>query len=372
MKTLRSFALAAATLALAACSDSSTARKPVPGPDTPLEPYVPATFSPAAGTADANDIALFLAGKPVRHGAALSQMQLTGDYRTHADLMAQRWRRFTARRTLRQSQWSDAYLAPTIGSPGTVIYPFGGPDLLHVMAMFPRTSTYVLLGLEPSGSLPALESQPPGAVLADLFRIDKAMETQLKVGYFITKDMRAELSGGPMPGTTPLLLASIGLMDGTVESIQSIKAGGNTGVDIRFRLPYGGSRRVIYMAGDLSNGGFGGGYRSWLGGFGGSVAYFKAASYLTHEDSFSGIRDFVLKNCRAVVQDDSGIPHRFFGGWDARLFGRYDRPIELFANKPQPDLRAAYDAIGRGPDIPFGSGYHYRASEANLQMYVRK
>jgi hypothetical protein len=371
MKTLRFLALATSALVLAGCSDSPR-KNPVPGPDTPLEPYVPATFTPMPGTADANDIALFLAGKPVRHGAALSQMQLTGEYRHHADLMAQRWRRYTARRTLRQSQWSDAYLAPTIGSPGTVIYPFGGPDLLHVIAMFPRTSTYVLLGLEPSGSLPALESQNPGAVLADLPRLDKAMETQLEVGYFITKDMRAELSAGPMPGVTPILLATIGLMNGTVENIQSISAGGKTGVEIRFRLPYGGSRRAIYMAGDLSNGGFNAGYRSWLGGFGGSVAYFKAASYLAHENSFSGIRDFVLKNCRAVVQDDSGIPHRFYGGWDARLFGRYDYPIELFANKAQPDLRAAYDAIGRGPDIPFGSGYHYRASQANLQLYVRK
>ena len=371
MKTIRFVTSLFAALALAGCGEAPP-RKPVPGPGVPLDAYTPATFSPVSGTADANDIAQFLAGKPVMHGAALSQMQLAPEYRLHAETMAQRWRRHAARRTARQSEWHDGTLSYVIGQTNTVLYPFGGPDLLYAMAMFPRASTYVLLGLEPAGSLPSLESQNPGAVLAGLSRLDQSMETQLKVGYFITQDMRAQLSGGPMPGVTPILLASIGLMDGTVESVSSLSAGGKPAVDIRFRLPGGGSRRAIYVSGDLSNGGFSGGYRSWLGSFGGSTAYFKAASYLTHDEGFSGIRNFILKNCRAVVQDDSGIPHRHFSGWETHLYGDYNGPIELFAKHGQPDLRAAYDAIGRGPTLPFGTGYHFNYLNANLQVYVRK
>lgn len=356
---------------LAACS--SKPPKPKPGETQTLAPS-PAQFMPVSGTADANDIMLFLSGKPVRHGAVLSQMQQDGSYRDYLDGISMKWRVYASRRTARQTDWSNANLAPLIGSPRTLVYPFGGPDLLHAVAMFPNTSTYVLLGLEPAGGLPALESQDPGQVLAALQRLGKSMDTQLKIGYFITKDMRGDLTGGPLPGVTPILLASIGLMNGTVEDVQGINAGGRQGIDIRFRLPDGDSRRAIYVSGDLSNGGFSGGFRSWVGGFGGSVAYFKAASYLMHDSGFTSVRDQILSQSKAIVQDDSGIPYRnFANGWDVRLFGSYEAPIELFAKHQQNDLKAAYDAIGgSGPGIPFGSGYHVRSSNANLQVALKK
>ncbi len=37
-----------------------------------------------------------------------------------------------------------------------------------------------------------------------------------------------------------------------------------------------------------------------------------------------------------------------------------------------PELRAVYDAIGGGPPIPFGSGHHIRADEANLLIAVKR
>jgi hypothetical protein len=333
----------------------------------------PQVFTPAQGEATANDVALFLAGRPVERGAALSQMQQTGNYQDHSDLMGQNWRVFASRRTGRQRDWSAFNIRPLVGDPRTLLYPFGGPDLLHAIALFPQASNYVLLGLEPAGGLPYLDNQDPGAVMGALHRLGLAMDSQLKHGYFITKDMRGDLAGGPMPGVTPILLASLALMDARVQSVEPLNAGGRSGVDIRFQLPGGGSRRAIYVSGDLSNGGFNSSYRSWLSSYGGSVAYFKAASYLMHDSGFSGIRDWVLGNCHAVVQDDSGIPYRYFDAnkWQVRLFGDYDAPIELFAKHAQPDLKAAYDAGGGSP-IPFGSGYQIRDYEANLMIAVRR
>ena len=365
MKPALSLVLA---LALTGCASKP---KPQPGETLTLAPPQ-AAFVPVDGVADANDITLFLAGKPVRHGAALSQIQQTVNYRAYLDEIAFKWKAYGVRRTSRQTGWSNETLGPIIGSPNTLLYPFGGPDLLYAMSMFPNTSTYVLLGLEPAGSLPALESQDPAAVVDALFGLGKSMDTQLKVGYFVTKDMKGDLKNGPMPGVTPILLTSIGLMGGEVDSVQSINAGGNTGVDIRFSLPGGGSKRAIYVSGDLSNGGFKSGYQSWIGGFSGSTAYFKAASYLMHDDGFSTIRNQVLSQSRAIVQDDSGIPFRHFAsGWDLRFLGRYDRPIELFAKHDQPDLRAAYEANG-GTRIPFGSGYHTNPDGANLLVAVKR
>ncbi|MCW1924832.1 hypothetical protein OKA05_19870 [Luteolibacter arcticus] len=331
------------------------------------------TFSPAEGEATADDVARFLAGRPVEHGAALSQMQQTGNYQDHVRLMGQNWRVFASKRTGKQRDWSAANIRPLVGDSRTLLYPFGGPDLLHAIALFPQASNYVLLGLEPAGGLPYLDNQDPGSVMAALDRLGVAMDSQLKHGYFITKDMKGDLAGGAIPGVTPILLASLALMDAQVQSVEPLNAGGRSGVDIRFRLPGGGNRRAIYVSGDLSNGGFNSSYRSWLSSYDGSVAYFKAASYLTHDSGFSGIRDWVLGNCQAVVQDDSGIPYRYYDSskWDLRLFGDYDAPIALFAKHAQPDLKAAYDASG-GSAIPFGSGYHIRDYEANLLIAVKR
>ena len=125
-------------LALAGCA-------PEPAkPADPNAPVPPPVFSQVSGTADANDIALFLAGKPVHHGAALSQMQMAGNYKPYADDMRYRWQYYAARRTLRQSQWTDRH-RPSIGHPSTLLYPFGGPDLLYAISMSrtpPPTSSW--------------------------------------------------------------------------------------------------------------------------------------------------------------------------------------------------------------------------------------
>ena len=356
-------------LLAAACS-------PKPPPRGQTQTLAPAAeaFTPAEGRPTANDVARFLAGRPVDHGAVLSQIQQTGAYQNHSEGMAVNWRAIASKRTGRQRDWAAANLQPIIGNPRTLLYPFGGPDLLYATALFPQASNYVLLGLEPAGGLPDLESADPAEVMAGLHRLKVAMDAQLKTGYFITKDMKNDLAGGAMPGVTPILLASLALMDAEVQSVDTINAGGRGGVDIRFRLPGGGSRRAIYVSGDLSNGGFNSAYRSWLSSYGGGVAYFKAASYLMHDSGFSGIRDWVLENSRAVVQDDSGIPYRYYDSskWNVRLFGDYDAPIELFAKHAQPELRAAYQAAGGGPPIPFGSGYHLRPDNANLMVATRK
>lgn len=355
-------------LFLAACS-------PAPKPAAPARDLAtPEPFVPVEGQPSANDIARFLAGRPVHRGAVLSQWQQIGNYRDHSTEMAMRWRVFGSNRTGKQRVWAEENLRPLIGTPRTLLYPFGGPDLLHAVALFPQASNYVLLGLEPAGGLPDLESADPGQVLAALSGLRKSTETQLRHGYFITKDMKNDLSGGPMPGVTPILLATLSLMDATVDDVRPLDAAGRPGVDIRFRLPGGGARRAIYVSGDLSNRGFNDSFRSWLSSYSGSVAYFKAASYLMHDSHFSGTRDWILGNCRAVVQDDSGIPFRYYtsSNWDVRLFGNYEAPIGLFEKHLQTDLREAYRSPGIIPPVPFGSGYHLRAEQANLQVATRR
>lgn len=329
----------------------------------------PPEFKEVGGQATVDDIALFLAGKPVKRGAALSRLQLTTDYQVHQREMRAVWNQLASRRVARMNAWSDENMP----SPGVVHYPFGGPDLLHARAMFPNSPNYILLGLEGVGEVPPLESLPPEEVLGALPAYREATKTQLRVGYFITKDMRSDLERSALRGVTPILLGTIALSNGRVTGVSSVNAGGKPGVELNFRDARGGGHRAVYVSGDLSNGSFGGGYESWVASQGRGVTYFKAASYLMHDDRFSKVRNFYLSNSNAILQDDSGIPFRYFdqNQWSIRYFGNYEAPIELFAKHAQSDLRAAYAANPKTP-LPFGSGYHYDAWNANLILATKR
>lgn len=352
----------------------SCASKPEPKKDEAGNP-VAEPFVEVGGKAEATDIARFLAGRPVRQGAALSAMQLTGEYRGYSRDILQKWKYRASRRIGHQNAWQAAHISPLIGSPRTVLYPFGGPDLLYAMSLFPNSSRYILLGLEPAGNAPDLEATDPSIVLSSLPRHAKAIETQLLHGYFITKDMKTDFSNGALQGVTPVLLSALGLMDAEIHGIANTNAGGNPAIEIDFSLPGRGRKSVVYVSGDLSNGGFKGGYSSWLSSnASGSTAYFKAASYLMQNGSFTGIRSWVLANCRSVVQDDSGIPYASYDktSWDIHLFGNYEAPISFFSKHAQADLKAAYDAGGPYNELTFGSGYEMTPSKANLMIAVRK
>lgn len=355
-------------LGLAACGPS---KPPAAQPKYLDQP--PADFPVVNGEAGPDDIGLFLAGKPVRRGAVLSRLQQTEEYQTHQREMGKLWRGNVRTRLNLMANWSNAEVLPAIGSGGTVNYPFGGPDLLHVSAMFTKARTYALMGLESVGAVPALESLPPGEVLGALDAFRQATKTQMLVGYFVTKDMRSDLERSVLRGVTPILLSTVALMGGEVESVNSISAGGNPGVEMQYYDASGMRHTTFYVAGDLSNSGFKGGYQQWVAGLGGKVTYFKAASYLMHDDGFSQAREFFLSQSRTILQDDSGIPFRYFapGTWSFRFFGGFESPIPLFAEHQQQDLVQAYATNPRSP-LGFGSGYHANYSNANLLLAIKR
>lgn len=362
MKRSRALLLLACAL-IAGCASKPKVSKVEYLSDPPPE------FKEVGGEATPNDVALFLAGKPVRRGAILSKLQLTTDYQVHQREMRAVWNQLASRRVAKMNAWA----AQNLPSPGVVHYPFGGPDLLHVRGLFPDAPNYVMLGLENVGEVPPLESLPVEEVLGALPAYREATKTQLRVGYFITKDMRSDLERSALRGVTPILLGTIALSDGTVTGVSPVSAGGKPGMEITFRDSRGGPHRATFVSGDLSNSGFNGAYEAWVASQGRGVTYFKAASYLMHDDRFSKVRSFYLANSSAILEDDSGIPYRYFdpNQWSIRYFGNYDAPIELFAKHAQADLRAAYASNPKTP-LPFGSGYHYDAWNANLILATKR
>lgn len=90
-----------------------------------------------------------------------------------------------------------------------------------------------------------------------------------------------------------------------------------------------------------------------------------------HEGSFSNVRAFVLRNCRGLVQDPSGVPYGEIvtAGFDLRLYGHYERTLDIFKDQQQPDLAEAYRGglYGAQP-LSFGIGYLYNPANTSLMV----
>jgi hypothetical protein len=95
-----------------------------------------------------------------------------------------------------------------------------------------------------------------------------------------------------------------------------------------------------------------------------------------HNAGFSEIRNFLLSKANTVFQDDTGIPFENYDQrtWDFVFYGRYARPINLFAKRYSPALDSAYanPSFTKRP-LPFMSGYLLRRGDAqNIYKAIRK
>ncbi len=342
-----------------------------------------------AGAAGANDLARFLAGRPA---SSLGAWQSDAAYQAHAREIGKLWDRYNQNYFSRMRLWSAVELSARVVTTRPVFYFFGGPDAVSPLALFPDAPVYIMGGLEPVGSITAPQTMTPEAINEGLSNLRKSTEVILSFGHFITKDMKAELDRTGFRGVLPVMSAFLAMAGAEIVSTSYVGVGGEgalqeygstygggrgmlPGLKIVFRrTPGAGEQTIYYIQANVvddalkSNGAL----LRWAGSFGTGNVYLKAASYLMHEPSFSRIREFLLSHADAVLQDDSGIPYRFFqnGSWQCWLFGTYTGTLDIFAKYYQNDLQAAFASRG-AQALPFGTGYKWRLGESNLMLAVR-
>lgn len=342
----------------------------------------------------ASDIANFLAGLPLPEGSPLSSLQRSPAYEAHVASLARLSQHFDRHYFSKMRAWSASELAPRIPMNVPVYYFFGGPDAVSVLALFPDAPVYILGGLESVGSIPAPNVLSQEEIALGLDNLRKSAEVILSYGHFITKDMKAELDRTAFRGVLPLIYTFIALAGGDVVSTHYFGVGGGgaiqelgnsasvsrgvlPGVRIEFRRRgRGGVQTLFYVQANAADDALrsNGALLKWAGSFGVGNVYLKAASYLLHESYFSRIRSFLLNYAVSVLQDDSGIPFRFFrdGNWRLWLFGTYSGTLDIFAKYYQSDLQAAFATPGTAVPLPFGTGYKWRLGESNLLLAVKQ
>ena len=302
-----------------------------------------------------DDTARFLAGMPGGMGSSYSSLRNTSAWQSHRSAMDQMFNRSVGRHAA-VINWSRGELRDINSS--LVFYPFSGPDYLYAHSFFPGANRYILSGLEPASALPDLNSLSAGEMSSGLSNLRNSLQSIVNYSYFITKDMRSDLSATRIRGTLPVMLVFMARTGHRIQSITPTSAAGS-GFHIVAKGPGGGQKDVYYFQGDVSNSG-GNRLLSFVRSQGTPVTYVKSASYLMHRGSFSNIRNGILDMSTAVIQDPSGIPFHYFPerGFKVKLYGSYSGTLDIFKEHYQGDLAAAYTS-GRYPvkPIPFGVGY---------------
>ena len=334
-----------------------------------------------------NDTAAFLSGTDIDPGSPLYPLTQNDQYRFYRQYIGGVWEQYKTRNLKNIETWRGVHIRGD--ASGLLMYPFSGPDILNALAFFPGADEYVMIGLELPGNIPdPLHYTGPG-MYAELWKIKNALRTILQLNLFRTIEMMADFRADSFSNITGIMMFFLARYEYQILDIQKIyidrdgkirdgipKAGENEsdGVEFTFRKKAGSPIQVArFFSVDLSDNSLSRlrGFSSFLGGKRGFTTFIKSASYLLSYDNFKIIRAHLLAGSRTIVQEDSGIPYRFFSEkeWSMEFFGTY-RVIEVFANRFQKDLDAAMKQKNSGP-ITFDFGYGFIPEKSNV-MIARK
>ncbi|MGI9382108.1 MAG: hypothetical protein ACR2PO_03070 [Methyloligellaceae bacterium] len=346
---------------------------------SPVSVLVAAAQSP-------NDTARYLAGLPPSGASPLARFTRHPAWIRHAAILDQAWQRLQKNQLTRIRAWSRQHLP---GYRQLMLYMFSGPDFLYADAFFPNASTYVLTALEPVGPRPNVTRLSRGARALALQELRGSMQSVLTFSFFITKEMKTDLSTGTLRGALPVLYVFLARSGKTIHRVEfvNLRSDGTVnpraeraskrsspGVKIVFSGSDGRQRTLYYFRTDLSNGGLkGSGLRKFCRALGSADSLIKSASFLLHGRSFSLAREFLLEHSAAIVQDDSAIPVRYFDQtkWALFPFGQYLGPIEIFAQHYQPRMQRLF-AKPRAVAIDFGIGYRWRRNRTNVLLAIKR
>ncbi|MCX6566054.1 MAG: hypothetical protein NTW38_06470 [Candidatus Aminicenantes bacterium] len=341
-----------------------------------------------------NEIASFLAGRPCAT-SPYKEFQETEEYRAFAAALDKSWADLETKRLQLMRDWTGTELADAVAATTTLFYPFGGPDALTALVLFPKASRYLLLGLEFVGRMPEFDIGDAAKVSAYFQNLQASLTDFFNKSYFITKNMNEELAGDKVDGVLPLLcffLKRSGNMISSVKRLEFTEKGeilesAYPGEPKKFRRPYGirvsffadGTdvlKEMSYISCDLADAAF----RKekpvtvYLSGLPFETTFVKSASYLMHYKEFSNIRNLILDRSRFVLEDDTGIPYKDFPPetWESRLYGEYIKPVADFSGVDQPDLKEAYTDPAKVKSLPFHLGYHWGTNKDSLLYFVKK
>jgi hypothetical protein len=340
-----------------------------------------------------NDYAQFIAG--VHNGQSdLAAYEDRPAWVQQAKFFDRSWQKYRESQLAPMRKWAAEEIEAAASSRHTVFYPFSGADFISIYTLFPNAGTYVMMALEPVGKIPGFPAM--GGKDFDLFFSDfqHSLHDLLSFHYFVSAHMKADLAQKELSGVLPLLLFFAARdkaevldvrywfmkPDGAIREIPALAPGHGDSTDIpgvRVVFRSSGSQdtqTLYYFRFNLYHFGQNRHFVSFLKSLGPLTTFMKSASYVMFDPGVSAARQFVLDQSLYILQEDSGIPFKYFDSavWDLRFFGTYAGPPSFFKNRFQEDLARIYETGKDVKPLPFGIGYHFHLNASNLMFAARK
>jgi len=333
-----------------------------------------------------NDAARFFSGLGVDPSSEFYDLTRTEAWKCFAERQDALWAGFEKAK-VKMRPWARAELDRFYNPATPVFYPFGGPDIVYAETFFPSANRYVLVGLENLGSVPGREAIPPYRLDDILTFFNESVQDIIRLSFFRVKVMKQELSKPMVDGVIPLFLV---LLARTGYEVEGLDFGGLDGqgefqggpapsgdkdyaVRIQFRTPGNPiCKTLLYLSFNLIDVNIkkSPAFNKFLqANVDRCFTFIKSASYLMRKAYFSAIRQTILNQSYAVLQDDSGLSFRSFdkNSWEVSLYGRYGGPVDLFVEHFEPDLMKAYKSSSKRLNFRFGY-----ALSSNLLLAVKK
>jgi hypothetical protein len=350
-------------------------------------------FGSAAFDSSLTDQARIFAGMVPLDKHRFKHLTSTKAWQEHRRQFESSWARLDERLRA-MSQWRKTDLSGIASADATLFYPFSGPDFLNADVFFPDCEKSVYLSLESTGEIPSPDKDT--AIFANYFEdIRESLANMFARAFFVTSRMMTQLHTPYLKGNLTIFMVFLARRQCAIVSInrvcidsagalvtvandsgRSVK-GGVKGVEIQYvkARSNGSIRHLFYFPINICDSALAlkPQFQAYLRSLGTTITFTKAASYCMHDKNFSTIRTISL-NARAVLEDDSGIPYKYFPDslWNVTLYGKYTKPVADFNYGFQTDLDRAFVSGKNVKPLPFNIGYHWNDGYSNLILAIRK
>ena len=155
-----------------------------------------------------NDISLVIAGMNNPRGGNYGDISSSNAFKEYNNKIDKSYEKFKLNKLKNFEKWSELELEDRMENTENLFYPFSGPDIAYAYSMIPSANNYYLFGLEPVGDIPNLDGFKTNTLPALFSSINCAISDNLNLSFFITKNMKTDLSNQQIKGTIPVLLFS--------------------------------------------------------------------------------------------------------------------------------------------------------------------
>jgi len=341
-----------------------------------------------------NATASVLAGVKSTSGSLKKYLDSSA-WKENASFIDSSWGRLERSRLSKMRAWRTTEFATINQKTRTLFYPFSGPDFLTAFTFFPDVDKYIMVAMEPMGKLPEITKMKHKDAEEYIHQFRISLTDIFNKSYFITKNMNRDLNYQKVNGVLPVLALFIKRTGNEIANISYVvKLDNDSIIEVPYdysdkkNLPFGvrldivsngKAKTVYYFRYDISNKKFEekAAFYKYLNKMESPSTYVKSASYLLHNDFMSNIRQFILDKSNNVIEDDTGIPFKYFtekGNWNIKLYGQYAKPVSDFKWLDlQKELKESFekDSANVGK-LPFHLGYHWGSKKDVLIVSSKK